>query len=178
VIAHISPPGYGSLIAMVLLMVGLAAGAGVMWFSSDRRPGVRRTGMIGLGVLAVGCLGFATAMPFILRPGPSFVRPSATARLEIESPHAGAVITGDPASVDVTLRLIGGTIVPATTTNLVPNQGHIHVYLDDRLLVMTGLEATIIASPGSHTLRAEFVASDHGPFEPPVTASVTFTVTP
>jgi len=58
------------------------------------------------------------------------------------------------------------------------NQGHVHVYPDDRLLAMTGLQATIIAPPGRHTLRAEFVAADHGPFRPPVTASVTFDVQP
>jgi hypothetical protein len=31
---------------------------------------------------------------------------------------------------------------------------------------------------GTHTLRAEFVALDHGPFRPPVIAEVTFAVTP
>ena len=78
----------------------------------------------------------------------------------------------------VTLRLNGGGIVPLTSTAVRPNEGHIHVFLDDQLLSMTGLEATIIALPGEHTLRAEFVASDHGPFRPPVTASVTFRVRP
>jgi hypothetical protein len=29
-------------------------------------------------------------------------------------------------------------------------------------------------APGPHVLGAEFVAVDHGPFNPPVTASVTF----
>ena len=33
-------------------------------------------------------------------------------------------------------------------------------------------------SPGRHTLRAEFVASDHGPFRPPVLTEVTFEVQP
>ena len=177
-IAHVSPPGFGSLIAMGLLMTGLAAAVGVMWFANDGRPAVRRAGMVGLGVVALGCLGSATAMPFILKPGPAFVRPSSAARLEIVSPRADAVIAGDPATVDVSLRLVGGTIVPLSTTTIAPNEGHVHLYLDDRLLTMTGLEATIIATPGRHTLRAEFVAADHGPFEPPVTASETFTVQP
>jgi hypothetical protein len=30
-------------------------------------------------------------------------------------------------------------------------------------------------APGPHTLTAEFVAADHGPFDPRVIASVTFT---
>ena len=134
--------------------------------------------MVGLSALAVSCLGGATAMPFILKPGPSFVRPTSTARLEITSPSPGDAIAGGSADVEVSLRLIGGTIVPLTTTRIAPNQGHIHVYLDGHLLAMTGLDATIIATPGQHTLRAEFVAADHGPFRPPVTASVTFTVQP
>ena len=29
-------------------------------------------------------------------------------------------------------------------------------------------------SPGPHQLRAEFVAADHAPFNPPVVATVTF----
>jgi hypothetical protein len=33
-------------------------------------------------------------------------------------------------------------------------------------------------SPGQHILRAEFVASDHGPFDPRVFVSVTFRVEP
>jgi hypothetical protein len=178
IVAHITGPGYGPLIAMGLFSVGIGAAIGVWWFKGYPRATFRRATRIGLGVLAVGCLGLATAMPLIYKPGPSFIRPSSTARLEIVSPRSGDVIAGDSATVDVALRLIGGTIVPVTTTNVVPNQGHIHVFLDDRLLAMTGLDATIIAPPGSHTLRAEFVASDHGPFKPPVTASVSFTVAP
>ena len=75
---------------------------------------------------------------------------------------------GDPATVSVELRLDGGTIVPITSLHLVPNEGHIHLYLDDALLSMTGLDTQIIVLPGTHTLRAEFVAVDHGPFRPPV----------
>jgi hypothetical protein len=43
---------------------------------------------------------------------------------------------------------------------------------------MTGLDARIRASPGQHTHRAEFVAMDHQPFHPRVTAEVTFEVEP
>ena len=31
-------------------------------------------------------------------------------------------------------------------------------------------------APGEHTLEAEFVAADHGPFDPRVTARATFTI--
>jgi hypothetical protein len=176
VLAHVSPPGYATLIAMGLFFVGMVTAIGAYWCSGQRRASLRRGAATGLGILAFGCLGLATATPFIIHPGPSFIRPSSTARLEIVSPRPDGAIRGDPATVVIELRLIGGTIVPTTSTDVEPNRGHIHVFLDDRLLSMTGLHSTILAVPGTHTLRAEFVASDHGPFRPPVTASVTFRV--
>lgn len=54
-------------------------------------------------------------------------------------------------------------------------------YTNWRVLVVTmayATSTTIEASPDIHRLRAEFVAVDHGPFSPPVIASVTFRVTP
>ena len=72
----------------------------------------------------------------------------------------------------------GGTVVPTTSLRLVPNEGHIHLYLDGSIVAMTGLQTSLSVSPGTHTLRAEFVASDHGPFRPPVLVEVTFAVQP
>ena len=58
--------------------------------------------------------------------------------------------------------------MPGSSLHLVPNEGHIHLYLDGTLVQMIGgLHAIVTASPGTHTLRAEFVALDHGPFRPP-----------
>ena len=54
-----------------------------------------------------------------------------------------------------------------------------HLYLDGSLESMTGrLDTRIPAPPGTHTLRVEFVAMDHQPFHPRVTAAVTFEVEP
>ncbi len=78
----------------------------------------------------------------------------------------------------VILQLNGGKIVSTASTGAVSDEGHVHVSLDDRFLSMTGLVASIIVVPGEHTLRADLVASDHGPFRPPVTTSVTFRVSP
>jgi hypothetical protein len=178
VLAHIIGPGYGPLIAIGLFFAGMGAAVGIFVLSGRSLTAVQRVEKVGLVVIAVGCLGFATALPFIYHSGPSYLRPSSTARLQILSPAQGDVFSGDPATVQVTLRLQGGRIVPQTSTTPVPNQGHIHVFLDDRLLSMTGLDSRIIVLPGEHTLRAEFVASDHGPFRPPVATSVTFLVRP
>ena len=58
-----------------------------------------------------------------------------------------------------------------------PNEGHIHLYLDGALVSMTtGLDAQISASPGEHEVRAEFVAVDHGPFQPSVVTTVAISV--
>ena len=64
-----------------------------------------------------------------------------------------------------------------TSAHLVPDRGHVHLFLDGNLLTMLyGTSTTTYAYPGAHRLSAEFVAVDHGPFEPPVRAAVAFRV--
>jgi hypothetical protein len=94
------------------------------------------------------------------------------------SPRPGERFHGDPAIVPVDLHLAGGRVVQTTSLRLVPNEGHIHLYLDGSLVAMTGLAGSVSARPGTHTLRAEFVAIDHLPFDPRVSVTVTFTVDP
>ncbi|HEV8621851.1 MAG TPA: hypothetical protein VGR33_03045 [Actinomycetota bacterium] len=129
-------------------------------------------------VVLAGCAAVAAfVVPPKLRPTIAAVRPSTDARLEILSPRPGQVFRGDPADVQVHLRLIGGRIVGFTSSRLVPNEGHVHLILDGRLVSMTSsTDQTLALSPGTYRLKAEFVAVDHGPFDPPVAASVTFSV--
>jgi hypothetical protein len=110
-------------------------------------------------------------------PSRAAPRPSTTAKLAILSPVNGQAIKGSNVPLRVSLQ--GARIVPATSTNIVPNQGHLHVYLDDAIVSMTfGLRQTIPnVAPGQHVLRVEFVASDHLPFDPRLFTSVVFTVT-
>jgi hypothetical protein len=105
-------------------------------------------------------------------------RPSSTAKLSIVAPKVGEVVHGS--SVDLRVELRGARIVPATTTNIVPDEGHLHVLLDDTLISMTqGTEQTIPnVSPGPHRIQVEFVASDHAPFDPRVVSVVAFEVKP
>jgi len=118
-----------------------------------------------------------TAYPVLVGARPSLSRPSTTGKLDIVSPVNGESFQGDPASIPVELQLDGATLVATSSLRLVPNEGHIHLYLDGSLVSMTtGLTAQITARPGSHVLRAEFVAIDHLPFDPPVVATVTFSV--
>jgi hypothetical protein len=105
-------------------------------------------------------------------------RPSSTAKLSIVAPTVGQVVHGS--NVDLRVKLQDAKLVPATTTNIVPNEGHLHVILDDTLISMTeGLEQAIPdVAPGEHRIMVEFVASDHAPFDPRVVSVVAFEVKP
>jgi hypothetical protein len=59
-----------------------------------------------------------------------------------------------------------------------PDEGHIHLSLDGQLVAMPSqlTDPLPLLRAGSHTVEAEFVASDHLPFADRVVAAVTFTV--
>jgi hypothetical protein len=105
-------------------------------------------------------------------------RPSSTAEVSIVSPAVGEVVHGS--TVDLRVKLQGAKLVPATTTDIVPDEGHLHVILDDKLISMTeGLDQSIPdVPPGEHRITVEFVASDHAPFDPRVVTVVAFEVQP
>jgi hypothetical protein len=105
-------------------------------------------------------------------------RPSSSATLTVVSPTDGQSVAGP--TVHVVINLAGATIVSATTTDIRPDEGHIHLYLDNNLVSMNYGSTLDQAVPaGTHVLRAEFVAADHVPFNPRVvTPDVVFTVTP
>ncbi|MGH2793573.1 MAG: hypothetical protein ACRDKG_04645 [Actinomycetota bacterium] len=100
-------------------------------------------------------------------------RISSTGKVTILEPVAGAVVQGG--KVRVRIKLDGGVIVPEVSSNLKPNEGHIHLLLDGRVVQLLGsLDEMIDVAPGAHLLQVEFVAADHGPFSPRVIAAVSF----
>jgi hypothetical protein len=100
-------------------------------------------------------------------------RPSSPAVVAIVQPTNGEEVTGD--TVHVVLSLTGATIVSQTTTNIRPDQGHVHLYVDNVLVSMNyGLEQELPIHPGTYVLKAEFVAADHAPFSPRVYSSEVF----
>jgi hypothetical protein len=104
----------------------------------------------------------APGTPTTTAAGP---RPSSTGRVTIIEPKDGQVVRGS--TVTVRVRLTGATIVPATTTHIVPDQGHLHLMVDGQIVSMNfSTKAALPVKPGTHTLVVEFVASDHGPFNP------------
>jgi hypothetical protein len=116
-----------------------------------------------------------TAMP--AGPGATSAgRPSSPAVIAVVSPIANAVVTGR--TVHVVVQLTGANVIAATTNAVRPDEGHVHLYLDNSLVYMQySLSQDLPVSPGTYVLRAEFVASDHAPFNPRVwSTQVFFTV--
>jgi len=103
-------------------------------------------------------------------------RPASTAILTILSPTNGQVVHGS--SVVLRLSLQHAHIVPATTSHVVPDEGHIHVLVNQKLVSMTfGLTQVVPGLPsGQVVLHVEFVASDHAPFDPQVFTDVVIEV--
>jgi hypothetical protein len=137
----------------------------------------------GLLVLAAALAVSAAVVPRALFPATSpgvavasGPRPSSTATLSFAEPGDEQVVAGD--EVEVVLDLQGGRVVDGASDDLAPDTGHVHLMLDGRLVSMTyGLVQVVdlrAVPSGSHTLQAEFVAADHAPFDPRVTAAVRF----
>jgi hypothetical protein len=138
-------------------------------------------GALALAATLAACAGGGSAGEPTAAPSPSatpVARPSSTAELTIESPENGEHLRGR--TVDLRVDLRGARIVPLTSTDLTPDEGHLHVLLDDALISMTeGLEQSIPdVAPGPHRITVEFVAADHAPFDPRVVAVVAFEVAP
>jgi Family of unknown function (DUF6130) len=137
--------------------------------------------LAALALVGAACTG-SSASPSGATTAPSTAsgpRPSTDAVLTIVSPTNGEVVKGTDVPLEV--RLKGGKIVSvAGSTALVPNEGHLHVYLDDQLISMTATTSTTIPNvqPGSHLLKVEFVANDHFPYDPRVIQVVSFEVKP
>ena len=103
-------------------------------------------------------------------------RPSSPAKLSILVPHNGQTVKGKGLTLELSLK--NATVVAATTTNIRPDQGHVHVLLDNKLISMNyGLSEKLPDMPaGTHVLQVEFVASDHLPFDPRVLTQAAFQV--
>ena len=118
--------------------------------------------------------------PNVATPTPSGARPASTATLAIVEPPSGQLVPSKDPQLNVVMTLDGGHIVDTASTTLTPDTGHIHLSLDGTLVSMTyGLVQLVDIrglAPGEHMLEAEFVAADHAPFDPRVTARATFTI--
>jgi hypothetical protein len=145
------------------------------------QPTTTHTTRLALAALAVVLLGAcssgggSTATP---APTTLAARPSSTAKLTILNPRNGQTISRQASQVR--LDLAGAKIVSHTTTRIRPDQGHIHLLVDGKLVAMNyGLNERLPAlTPGQHLVQVEFVAADHAPFVPRVLTQAAFTVSP
>jgi hypothetical protein len=180
VIAHAA--GTDESLAIVMLFcaiwVGWIGWTRVRDRGFERIPRAGAYGLLGLAAVLVVTSAFVPRA--LLGPKQATttgIRPASTATISFTTPTEHQRLTGS--ELDVALALEGGTIVQTTTSSIAPDTGHIHLLLDGNLVSMTfGTDQVVDLSdvaPGPHTITAEFVAADHLPFSPPVTASVDFT---
>jgi hypothetical protein len=110
-------------------------------------------------------------------PGATADRPGSTAKVSILAPRNGQVVNGGD-NLTLKLGLTGAKIVQATTTKVRPDQGHVHVMLDGKLISMNYQlsEKLPKLEPGAHQIQVEFVAADHLPFDPRVLTQAAFQV--
>jgi hypothetical protein len=175
VLAHAG--GVPEFVSTALISGALVSGwAGASRLRGRGFPRLPKAAGWTLVAIAPIVLAASIVVPSKLWPPPSAIRPRSTASLAFANPAPEQRVTGD--TLDVVLHLSGGRIVQASSTNLTPDTGHIHVYLDDVLVSMTyGIEQQVPIGDlvdGRHRLEAEFVAADHAPFEPRVIATVVF----
>jgi hypothetical protein len=142
------------------------------------QPHRPRLALAALAVVLLGACSSAGGSTSTPAPTTLAARPASTAKLTILAPRNGQTISRQ--APEVRLNLAGAKIVSQTTTRIRPDQGHIHLLVDGKLVAMNyGLNERLPdLSPGQHLVQVEFVAADHAPFEPRVLTQAAFQVTP
>ncbi|HEX3607808.1 MAG TPA: hypothetical protein VH134_17940 [Candidatus Dormibacteraeota bacterium] len=144
------------------------------------RPARTLLVLAALVASVVGCAGCGSTPPATSSPTPTATpsgpRPASPAQISITSPVNGSTVTGTMIHVVVDLK--NATVVQATSSNIKPTEGHVHLYIDGNLQYMAyTLSQDFPVHPGTYTIKAEFVASDHFPFSPRVYSQpIVFTV--
>jgi hypothetical protein len=127
-------------------------------------------------LLAACSAGDGAATPASTAPAPIGPRPSSPAVLKIVSPKNGETVPARGTVLEVSLT--GATLTNVTSQNISPDEGHLHVSVDDQLISMSsGLREELpTLEPGRHLIQVEFVAADHLPFDPRVLTRAEFEV--
>lgn len=116
------------------------------------------------------------ATPTSSAPAPLGPRPSSPAVLKIVAPKNGSTVPATGAETEISLAR--ATLTDVTSRTISPDEGHLHVSVDDRLISMTsGLRQKLPPlEPGRHVIQVEFVAADHLPFDPRILTRAFFEV--
>ena len=172
------------VVSSIMILFAVVTGvAGFQRFPGEGKTasaGRIRSGWVLLGV-AVVLLTSAFIVPQrYLRPKIAKIRPHSTAQLSIVQPPPGGTVHGK--TLHLVIRIEGAHVISKSTTKLRPDEGHVHVAVDD-VLVGTAFGPTADIDitgfkPGTHRLSIEFVAGDHFPFNPRVVVSEMFVIAP
>ena len=127
--------------------------------------------LAAVGTTLAGCGAAPAATPTFgpTRPAEAIgTRPSSPAHIWFISPTANETVTGTILHIDVGIS--GAELTTSTSTHIVPTLGHIHLYTDNELTYMNykpTLDLPVHAGL-TYAIYAEFVATDHFPFNPRV----------
>ena len=137
-----------------------------------------RLALAAVAVVLLGACSSGGSTTSTPTPTTLAARPTSTAKLSILAPRNGQTLSRH--TPEVRLDLTGAKIVSQTTTRIRPDQGHIHLLVDGKLVTMNyGLNERLPSlTPGQHLVQVEFVAADHAPFDPRVLTQAAFTVKP
>jgi hypothetical protein len=168
-----APEFASSALVAAGLVVGWVGLSRIRGRGFSRLPGWGAWTLIGLAPLV---LVASFVVPSALWPQPSGNRPTSTATIAFMEPAPGQVVDGD--DLDVQVRVDGASIIEGSSTDLAPDTGHLHLFVDGAIVSMTSGEVQQVPvqdlDPGVHELQAEFVAADHAPFDPRVVITTTF----
>ncbi len=125
------------------------------------------------GCVRLGGLGHRTAADSHASPALAN-RPSSPAHIWFISPTANETVTGPVLHIDVGIS--GAQLTTSTSTNITPTLGHIHLYTNNSLTYMNYKPTLDLpVAPGvTYAIYAEFVATDHFPFNPRVKTPTIF----
>ena len=142
------------------------------------RPRATCLALAALAIVLLGACSSAGGSTSTPAQTTLVARPASTAKLTILAPRNGQTLSRQ--GPEVRLGLAGAKIVSHTTTRIQPDQGHIHLLVDGKLVAMNyGLNERLPSlTPGQHLVQVEFVAADHAPFDPRVLTQAAFTVKP
>lgn len=132
---------------------------------------LKRFALLAASVTVLAACGSAPASPTPAptRPtAPLGNRPSSPAHIWFIAPTSNETVHGSVLHIDIGIS--GAQLTTSTSTNISPTLGHIHLYTNNALNYMNYKPTLDLpVAPGlTYAIYAEFVATDHFPFDPRV----------
>jgi hypothetical protein len=165
-LAHSLTPG-GPDIEVLLIAIALFAVGLTLFFQKSAKP------MVPVVLLVLG-LAVAAGSVAIGRDsgaqsgGSGTVAAPEGLTVEIVSPADGEEVEANQ-SFEIEADVIGGELTSEQQSDD-PTQGHLHIFLDDKLISMPSVVVQEIElEPGRHTIVVEFTTADHRSYEPRIT---------